>query len=103
MTGAPVLVPDALAHEYQNLIDLIGATARRQPVPCLTRDPAASAMWTGTPAQQVEASRECLRCPVIDACRGYGRAHPGEFGVYGSLTERERTKAARDTKREAGR
>jgi hypothetical protein len=30
------------------------------------------------------------RCLVVDPCRSYALAHPGELGVWGGMTEAER-------------
>ena len=87
---APVMVPEALAHDWRQLQDLIAATMRRQPVPCQSHDDATRALWTGTAAQQTIAARQCPKCPVIAQCRDYGLQHPSEEGVYGGLTPHNR-------------
>lgn len=42
------------------------------------------------PSEQRIATRSCRRCPALAPCRAYGLENPGESGVYGGLTERER-------------
>lgn len=86
----PVLVPDALAHDWRQLQDLIADTMRRQPVPCQPRDEATRALWTGTASEQTRAARECSHCPVIVQCRDYGLKNPREEGCYGGLTTQQR-------------
>lgn len=44
---------------------------------------------------QQTAARRCQCCPVADLCREYGLAYPKEAGVFGGLTERQRTSATK--------
>jgi WhiB family redox-sensing transcriptional regulator len=41
------------------------------------------------------AKAVCARCPVVEQCRAYGLAHPCEVGIWGGLTERERSRERR--------
>ena len=56
---------------------------------------AAPRLWTmdDDPAQH-EAARACQPCPAILECRTHGLEHPGEAGVYGGLTEKQRMRSA---------
>ncbi len=42
--------------------------------------------------REQRAKRLCDRCPVLDACRTFARAH-GEYGVWGGETDEERVLA----------
>ncbi len=87
-------MPEALAHDWQQLSELIEATAERQDVPCRSGRIMPLSAWTdddqGTQGLAAEA---CLHCPVIEACREYGVTHKKEAGVYGGLTEYQRKEA----------
>jgi hypothetical protein len=37
------------------------------------------------------AARWCGDCPVLKVCRKYGKEHPREYGVYGGLTDHQRS------------
>lgn len=67
-------MPEALAHDWRQLHDLIDDTAKHQPIPCRTGDAA------------------------LTAYRAYGIAHRKEAGVLGGLTETERRAEARKRK-----
>ena len=102
MSNAP-LMPEALRHDFLGLTALIEETAHRQVVPCFNGTGIPRGHWTSDDTtEQAAAAKACTACPVLTQCRSYGSDHPKEAGVYG-MTERERTKAARETKREAGR
>ncbi len=96
MSNVPQVIPDALRHDWRNLADLIEATAHRQVVPCFNGRDVSHAWWTSDNAsERKEAARECGTCPIVNQCRQYGIDRPKEVGVYGGLTESERTKEAK--------
>ena len=45
-----------------------------------------------------EAKRVCLSCPVRETCLEWALANNEHFGIWGSKSERERRKIARDRK-----
>lgn len=97
MNTAPQVMPDALAHDWRNLADLIEATAHRQVVPCFNGTGLPRGHWTSDSlAERNKAATACGPCPVLTQCRQYGIDHPKETGVYGGLTEGERAQAAKD-------
>ena len=90
MIAYPVL-PDALAHDWRNLCDLIDATAQRQTVPCRNGHQPPPASWTSDDTtEQTAAATACGPCPVLAQCRTYGIDHPKETGIYGGLTPHQR-------------
>lgn len=50
-------------------------------------------LWTAeSVAEQRQAADLCNQCPALMLCRQYGLNNPNEWGVYGGLTQKERTK-----------
>lgn len=95
MSNAPTVMPDALRHDWGNLLALIEETAHRQVVPCRNGRTVPPTWWTSDVAKERDAAaKECRACPVLTACRDYGLEHPDEVGVYGGATEWKRTKEA---------
>ncbi|NYI41502.1 WhiB family transcriptional regulator [Demequina lutea] len=95
MSNLPTM-PKSLAHDWRGITALIEATALRQVVPCFNGDETPHELWTSDDTQeQKAAATACGQCPVLEQCRQYGIDHPKESGVYGGLTERQRTQAAR--------
>lgn len=89
MTGA-FNVPKGLAPDWHSLQRLLDRYPYTQ-VPC--RASLQPAHWVADSAEvQRAAAVECSSCPGFAQCREYGLAHPKESGVYGGLTEQERSK-----------
>lgn len=101
MSALPVM-PEALAHDWRNLSELIDAMASRQGVPCRNGEGVPHEWWTSDSlAERNKAARECGKCPVIAQCAAYGVAHPKEVGVYAGMTETQREQAAKAIKTQA--
>jgi WhiB family transcriptional regulator, redox-sensing transcriptional regulator len=72
---------------------------RVPPAPSITRWIDRAACVTADPAiffpegheSDAEAKQVCAGCPVRDRCRDYALAAREEFGVWGGLSEDERT------------
>lgn len=89
-------IPESLAHDWAQLADLIDDAEQRQPIPCRWSEIVSPSAWTSEDkADQADAARECLKCPVLIACRRYGLDYPKEQGVYGGLTGAQRAKQKR--------
>lgn len=56
---------------------------------CAQTDPEAFFPTNGVNAREAKAI--CRACPVIEACREHALSAPEPYGVWGGLSERERT------------
>ena len=84
-----------LAHDRESLVELMGATLRRQRIPCINGD-LPSRFWTSdNRADFNKAAADCGQCPVVTQCREYGiYSGKGEEGVYGGLGKTARARMA---------
>lgn len=82
----------AAVDRVQLLAAILTAAEAGQVAPCVEYP---GGGWTDDNHDvQVAAARVCRVCPALDACAGYGVAHPGEQGVYGGMTSPGRRRAA---------
>lgn len=59
---------------------------------------------TGPALRQIEAARAvCCRCPVSDSCLEFAETHRLDSGVWGGLSEEERSGAQRRAQKAAAR
>jgi WhiB family transcriptional regulator, redox-sensing transcriptional regulator len=61
---------------------------------CAAADP--EVFFPASRESDAEAKEYCAICPVRDECREYALAAGEEFGVWGGLSEDERTATLRD-------
>lgn len=92
-TATPTTAAEARAEHRRLLLDVLDHWQDRGlRIPCRTGDIAGTSRWTSDhDGAQAQAAAACDPCPALEPCRAYGAAHPREAGVYGGITERDRT------------